>query len=147
RVTLWSLTHDATASAYAAAYRALRRSHLSVVGAVLDAAGVVLRQVERATPTRVKFDDHLETAVTFSWVLQERSDEVEGPAPDGAAPREYFDRVSGPALDPGADARAAISPALPPAPLRDLAWRSLWLGSALDLVGGREVAGAGVAHD
>jgi hypothetical protein len=145
RVSVWSLTHDATAGAYGAAYRALRRSHLSVVRDVLHAAGVVLRQVERAVPARVKFDDHVETVVTWSWILHERSDEAEGAAPGGAAPRPFVEVVAGPALG-ATDARAAVTPALPPAALR-LGWRSLWMGGAHDRAGGRELAGAGVAHD
>jgi hypothetical protein len=142
RVVLWSSTHDAQAGAYAAGFRALRRSHLSVVRDVLAAAGVVLVSTERVLPVKFREDDRVLTGAQFAWVLRHADDEAEGPAPGGAAPRPYFDRISGPQLP-----RRAVSPSAAPAALAALPWRSLWLGSATDLAGGRVLDGPSAAHD
>lgn len=149
RMDVISYTHAPDASAYSIAYRLVRRSDLQATRDILDGAGLVLERVERAVPINVQADQRTLSAMTMAWILRIRSDEIEGSTPDGEAPRDYFDKIE--LTDDGAASPpVALAEDLAPAALLDVAdWRTLWLGSAVDLVRGRALVDvvAGALHD
>jgi hypothetical protein len=149
RLDVVSYTHTQALSAYAIAYRLLGRSSLDATLAFLDDADVVLDRVRGATPIKVEADQRALSAMTLVWEMRTRYHETEGAAPAGLAPREYFDRVEV-TEDETPLVPRVLAPVLAPEALLELAdWRSLWLGTQTDLVGGRalEELVAGALHN
>lgn len=139
RLDVVSYTHDPDLSAYHYGLRLLTRSTLPETLAILRAAGLTLERVGRAVPLAVDADQRSLSAVSLAWDLRVRVEELEGAAPSGAAPREYFDRVD--VTDDGTPLAArGVAPDLAPASVLDAAtWRTLWTGTQTDLVGGRRL--------
>ena len=144
-----SYTHDPTVSAYAIAYRLLGRSYLDATLALLAPGGLVLDRVRGAVPIAREADQRSLSAVALAWEMRVRYHEAEGVAPAGLAPRDYFDRVQ--VTEDGTPlATIAVDTGIVPAALLDLTtWRSLWLGTRTDLVGGRTLVElvAGALHN
>jgi hypothetical protein len=135
RIYAQSTSHSPDVSAYELAYRLVTRAHLPEVLDVLEAGGLALVRVGRAVPgPPLHVDNRWHSAVSLSWDLQHRACEQEGQPP---APRPYFDRVEVGDED-GPRQPRAIAPDIAQAEVLDVAdWRSLWLGTQTDLVGGR----------
>jgi hypothetical protein len=149
RMEVISYTHAPDASAYAIAYRMSRRYGLADTRAILTAAGLVLERAERAVPIAREADQRQLSAMGLSWSLRIRKDELEGSAPGGSAPRDYFDKVE---LEEDGSPLAQVAVADDIAPAAVLAaadWRTLWLGGGTDLIRGRSLVDvvAGARHD
>jgi hypothetical protein len=149
RMEAVSYTHAPDASAYAIAYRMSRRYGLADTRAILTAAGLVLERAERAVPIAREADQRQLSATGLAWSLRIREDEIEGSAPDGSAPRDYFNKVE--LQDDGTPlAQVAVAEDIAPATVLAAAdWRTLWLGGSTDLVRGRTLVDivGGALHD